>query len=214
MNIKSSLARLISLGGVSLNDDMPPEISGEMGLSDELRDELLSILIEKNGFYAFESALHFFPARTSKNSIGVDDWNRTGGWRDCYGSLAEGCIFFAEDIFGGQFCISGNAVWRFDPETGDKFYMGNSLEGWAREILGDFEFLTGYPIAHSWQQVNGPLSNGLRLVPRTPFVLNGDISVENLISMDAERSMRIRGALANEIINLPDGARIEFRIEP
>jgi hypothetical protein len=182
--------------------------------SGALRDELILILKTRNGFNAFESALHLFPAQTSLLSVGIDEWNRPDGWRKEYGDLSKGCLFFAEDIFGGQFCIESNCVWQFDPETGERVLLGASLDEWAKKLLSDYEVLTGYPLAHAWQEVNGIIPEGMRLVPRTPFVLNGEFALSNLVLMESEKSMRVRGNLARQIKNLPDGAQISFRIDP
>lgn len=172
--------------------------------------ELAGILGEKNGFHAFESALHFFPSNDSPSSVGLDDWNSDSGWRSEFGELADGCLFFAEDVFGGQFCLKDGRVWQFDPETGELTLLGESLEEWAAAVLGDFAFLTGHPVAREWQLLHGPLPAKMRLVPKVPFVLGGPFSVSNLSPMDSERAMRVRGNLARQISNLPDGEKIRL----
>lgn len=49
-------------------------------------------------------------------------------------------MFFAEDVFGGQFCIKDNQVYRFDPETGgldviaDRNAIAVRLRKWAPEL--------------------------------------------------------------------------------
>ena len=172
--------------------------------------ELADILGEKNGFYAFESALHFFPVNDSASSVGLDAWNSDSGWRVEYGELASSCLFFAEDVFGGQFCLKDGKVWQFDPETGELTLLGQSLEEWAAAVLGDFAFLTGHPVAREWQLLHGPLPANMRLVPKVPFVLGGPFSVSNLSPMDSERAMRVRGNLARQISNLPGGEKIRL----
>lgn len=37
--------------------------------------------------------------------------------------------FFAEDVFGGQFCIKDSKVYTFDPETGSLGYLADDIEG-------------------------------------------------------------------------------------
>lgn len=214
MTLGSSLVRLLEIASAPLSQSCAQVDSVSMEFPGLLSDELISILRARNGFNAFESALHFFPAQTSLLSVGIDEWNRPGGWRDEYGELSEGCLFFAEDIFGGQFCIKSNCVWQFDPETGERVSMGASLDEWAKRLLSDYEMLTGYPLAHAWQEVNGVIPEGMRLVPRTPFVLKGEFALSNLVLMESERSMRVRGNLARQIKGLPDGAQISFKIDP
>ena len=88
--------------------------------------------------------------------------------------MAEGLLFFAEDAFGGQFALRDEHVVTFDPETGEAQALASSIEDWADQLLADFEFLTGQPLAHDWQARNGALPPGERLVPKVPFVLGGE----------------------------------------
>lgn len=214
MMLGSSVMELLKLASAPLNQSGVSADFIPTGFSETLRNELVSILSVRNGFYIFESALHFLPSKTSLLSVGIEEWNRPNGWRAEYGKLSDGCLFFAEDIFGGQFCIESNRIWQFDPETGERVLVGASFDEWAKNVLNDYEIMTGYPLAHAWQEINGVIPEGMRLVPRTPFVLNGEFALSNLVLMDSEKSMRIRGNLARQISGLPDGAQISFKIEP
>lgn len=205
----SRLGKLISLAGPVL---------GAQGASEPFRaggrigSELNSLLGHVNGFYAFESALHVFPASSTGPSTGLQDWNASGLWRDAYSGMAEGYLFFAEDIFGGQFAIKDEVIYSFDPETGESSPVAESLEGWADAVLGDYEFLTGFPVAHEWQSLNGAIEDGARLIPKRPFVLGGEFSVENLYFLESVKAMRLRGDLAVQLRDLPDGATVKFKI--
>jgi hypothetical protein len=126
--------------------------------------------------------------------------------------MTEGLLFFAEDIFGGQFGVKGDVIYSLDTETGELSQLAGSVEEWARKILDDHEFITGYPIAHQWQAQNGTLAAGDRLVPKQPFVLGGEYSVTNIVALEAVKGMRFRGDLAVQIRDLPDGASITFKI--
>ncbi|HKJ50859.1 MAG TPA: SMI1/KNR4 family protein [Gammaproteobacteria bacterium] len=182
------------------------EISGKLG------QELEGLLHIKNGFYAFESALRVFPSCSSELSIGLGDWNSDNLWRKDYSGLADGCLFFAEDVFGGQFCINNDFVCTFDPETGGLEEMAPSIEKWAKELLNDYNLWTGYSLAHEWQECNGILTKNTRLMPKIPFVCGGQFVIANLVAIDATSGMRSRANLARQIIDLPDGAQIEFKI--
>lgn len=174
--------------------------------------ELRPLLSVKNGFYAFESALHVFPVTPVPGERGLHDWNAAGGWRADYQGLADGCTFFAEDLFGGQFCLFDGAVMLFDPETGSKEFVAATTEDWAECILKDYDVLTGWPLAHEWQARNGPIPRSERLVPKLPFVLGGEFNVENLYALAADEAMRFRANLAVRIKDLPDGAEVTLRV--
>ena len=85
-----------------------------------LGPELLRMLERKNGFYAFESSLHVFPLTSDiVNGSTLDEWNSDTLWRNDYGDLTKGLLFFAEDILQGQFFVlSSSGVLRFNAETG------------------------------------------------------------------------------------------------
>jgi hypothetical protein len=186
-----------------------PVLAGGLGVV----AELAALLHHRNGFFAFESALHVFASGTT-SALGrsLEDWNNPYGWIAAYRDAAEDFCFFAEDIFGSQFAIRGGEVYTFDPETGESEVMASSIEDWADKLLADFEVLTGFPLAHEWQRVFGELTPGQRLVPKTPFVLGGEYATSNLYPLDAGVGMRLRAELAVHIKNSPDGTQVQYRV--
>ena len=166
----------------------------------------------RNGFYAFEGALHVLPAGRQAMMMSLEEWNSADLWRYEYGYLAEGLTFFAEDALGNQFCLHEDEVLSFDAETGQTDLIGSSIEDWSSRMLFDYEFLTGFPLLHEWQVTHGRVPAGSRLLPVVPFVLGGEYSVSNLQVVDAVSGMRSRGDLARQLRDLPDGAQIEFKI--
>lgn len=175
-------------------------------------NELSAILKLRNGFFAFEGALRFFPSVSVPASYGLGEWNSNSLWRSEYGALVEGCFFFAEDVFGGQFCTQADRIWTFDPETGAREFVADSLDQWADAVLADYEVLTGHRIAHDWQAMHGELAGRERLIPKVPFVVGGEFQVSNLKAIDAAEGMRSRGNLARQLHSLPDGAQIKIQI--
>lgn len=210
--MNSNLQRLLAVAGDRLSDDTVRLDPNAARLAGALAEELLELLWARNGFYAFESALHVFPATTSKEVIGLDRWNSLQGWRSDYGDLSQGCLFFAEDLVGGQFCVVDGAFYKFDPETGDRQLIGHSIAEWASVILKDDESQTLWPLGHKWQEKHGPLPTGKRLGPKTPFVLGGHYAPDNLYLVEPEKLMRFYANLARQIHDLPEGARVELKV--
>jgi hypothetical protein len=202
--------KLISIGGEALAESEIPARS-VVAPSTQLSSELFDMLRLRNGFFAFEGALHVLPAGPAA-VMSLEKWNSRELWRYEYGDLCTGLYFFAEDGFGNQFCLCEAGVCSFDAETGQAELMGPSLEDWAGAVLTDYEFLTGFPLFHEWQSLHGRVPSGSRLLPKVPFVLGGDYSLSNLRSAGAVSAMRSRGNLARQILELPDGGQIEFKI--
>src|SRR4030095_6935902 len=138
---------------------------------------------------AFESALEVFPIGRSEISYDILDWNRPELWRSSYLGLNPNGTCFAQDAFAGQFVLC-DKVYIFEPETGNLSIFASTLEEWAKRILDDYDFLTGYSIAREWQMSNGPIPFRNRLIPKNPFVLGGSYRSENLEAMDAAKSLR------------------------
>lgn len=171
--------------------------------------DIHSMLQIKNGFAAFEAALVVFPATDAGSVPGLDCWNRAESWRRLYsGCIPTELVFFAEDLFGGQFGAMPSEIVRFDPESGDIQHYADSLEEWARALLDNYAEDTGWPLAHEWQVLHGPLSLGQRLLPKQPFVLGGDYTVENLIAVDNAQALENWGRLFRGIRSIPDGEAV------
>jgi hypothetical protein len=185
-----------------------PEVDSDLPDTSAILRDLALLLSLKNGFYAFESALHVRPIG---GPGGILQWNMEA-WRENYGNEVTGLVFFAEDIFGMQFALDREHVTSFDPETGDLIYFAGSLEEWARRLLQDPDLHTAYPLAHEWQLRNGPLPARMRLAPRIPFVLGGSFDVDNLHAINESKGMHLRSELALQIRNLPEGAQVSYEI--
>lgn len=208
----NDLYKLLSISSSSLSNHKP-EISEKMReLAGSLADDLVIMLCQRNGFYAFERSLHVFPTHSSYNEIGLDDWNDDSLWRSRYNHLSYQCLFFGQDIFGHQFCIKQDRIFIFDPETGSLEHISDDFEGWARVIVSNYNSITGYSIAHEWQKENGPIPSKKRLIPKIPFVFGGEFSIENLYLGDAVEGMRSRANIAKQIIDLPDGTQVKFHV--
>lgn len=66
-------------------------VSNKMG---RLKEEFENILDTKNGFIAFESALHFFHSGNSQDYIDINRWNEPSLWIDQYSKNAQQYAFF------------------------------------------------------------------------------------------------------------------------
>lgn len=209
----TNMEQLLSIGSEPL--EMPPTAMPDLFRAYTLGAELFNMLLLKNGFYAFESALHVFPLTTDIGN-GIEGWNANVLWRNEYQDLAEGLLFFAEDIFQDQFCLSAkqNGVFRFHAESGQTDSFSDSLEKWAARILSNDRVETGWPLAHEWQTMNGPLPNGQRLMPKTPFFMGGEYTLENLWAGNPIEGMRLKGDIAVQTRNMPSGTKIRLNITP
>ncbi len=176
-----------------------------------LGNELVEVLRQKNGFYAYESALLVRPLANAQPPLGVLAWNAPTLWKQEYTESLADALFFAEDVFSGQFCIHQNRINSFDPETGLFGAMADSLSEWAHEVTANYPIRTGYLLAHEWQTANRPLLAGTRLLPKLPFACGGKYEIDNLHPVSDVKGMQFRASIANHIRDLPDGSRITIK---
>jgi hypothetical protein len=192
-----------------------PDAATALGTWGPLGDELRALLALRDGFYAFDDALLVRPTSRPAAPCGIVEWNAPELWKREYDFVDLGkLLFFAEDAFGGQFGLGEGAVRRFEPETGDLEIVARTLEDWARRVLSDASFETGFPLAREWAARHAPLARGQRLVPKKPFVLGGDYAVENLYVLDDVKAMRFRASIARQIRGLPDGTKVSLEVSP
>lgn len=209
----TSIQKLLSISCEALAPE--PGLFPEFLKKFALGSELFHLLEQKNGFYAFESALHVFPI-TFGSTEGLEAWNAESLWRDEYQDLADGLLLFAEDALQDQFCLSikENSVFRFLAETGRTSFMADSIEHWADVILANSRRETRWPFVHDWQLKNGPLPLGKRLLPKIPFFLGGEYKIENFWAGNPLEGMRLKGDLAIQTRDLSDGAQVRLRVMP
>jgi len=212
--MNDGIARLLSVASDSLSVGIAKhESSHAPGLPEKIGQKLSELLAHRNGFYAFESALLFRPFDSEIPPFGVLQWNNPLLWKCEFKVNLNDIFFFAEDIFGIQFCIKDELIYSFDPETSELKLVAATLEEWCRWILEDSKTRTGWPIAHCWQLKQGSLRPGMRLLPKVPFVLGGSFEIENLYEVGDVEGMRFRADIANQIHSCPDGSKVVLSIK-
>jgi hypothetical protein len=209
----TNIEKLLSVSSDALAANPPS--SGTLLDAFSQGPELLRMLQHRNGFYAFESALHVFPLTSDTSAeINLEQWNSQTLWRCEYEDLAEDLLFFAEDVFQDQFCLSYEGIVRFQSETGERTHLTDSIEDWAGLILSDYRNQSRWPLLHQWQELNGPLLLGQRLMPKTPFFLGGKYELGNFWAGDAVEGMRLNADIAMQTRNLPNGAQVRLIVGP
>tara|TARA_B100001093_G_C26697183_1_gene957418 strand:- start:133 stop:765 length:633 start_codon:yes stop_codon:yes gene_type:complete len=207
-----NLKKLISIGSSPLGDPYLMKRELPLNRSSTLHKELFEILSIKNGFYAFESALLFRPVLSSHGVLSIDAWNKSSLWRNTYQIPLKEMLFFAEDLFGGQFAICEDEIVSFDPETGEIETIADTFEGFAKEIMSDYDYFTGYSLAAAWQKSNGVIEPGVRLMPKQLFVLGGDFESSNLYKINDIKGMKSRGFFATKLAEVPEGGQVSFEL--
>ena len=201
---------LVRLSSRPISSAPPALIPGVRRLAGPLADELEAMLTVKNGFFAYATALHVFPACATADAFSLYEWNEPSLWKGRYGDLLADALCFAEDIFAEPFVIKDGVVWRFSPETEDMTPMGASLETWAQLIHEDDAAEAGYGFAVNWKAEHGTVPLGRRLAPKIPFVGGGEYAVSNFYACDPVERLHFNAELARQIRHMPDGTKIQL----
>lgn len=196
-------------------DQLLSRARGPMGPSTELDfgvetgplAELGAMISRINGFFLFDAGVQVF--RVGDQGLGPDllEWNGDEAWKATYDGLADDLFCFGQDIFGTQFAIiGGEEVVAFNPETAEVTTLGASLDDWAAWLLADEDVNGAASFAYAYQRERGALDPAERLVPLTFFVTGGGYDFDNFVVREAALAMRIRGPIAQQVHDLPEGA--------
>ncbi|MDA0910639.1 MAG: SMI1/KNR4 family protein [Proteobacteria bacterium] len=167
---------------------------------------------ERNGMRLFNRSLIVYPLSNCGNIPSLFDWNSLNTWKSYYGNLDARSICFAEDIFGGQFCLINDNFYYFDVETAELELISSSLDEWAYKILNDRDYLTGFPLSNEWQLAHGEVSDDMRLIPKIPFFLGGEYKLSNLYLADRLKAIKYRAEIYQQTKSLPDGESVELKV--
>ena len=77
--------------------------------------------------------------------------------------------------------------------------------------MTDYQVLTGFPVAHSWQQQHGSIPAGRRLVPGVPLCWGESSTRQTSMPLMPSKECVWRGSLAVQIRDLPDGATVVYQ---
>jgi hypothetical protein len=175
-------------------------------------EELEQLLAWRNGFYAYQRGLHVFGRCVEPRFHDLVSWNAATWIRDL-GGLADGLFFFAEDSFGDQFAWDGGQVIRFLAETGEREVIAATIAEWLARVIEDPQQELGLGPLEDWTRLNGPLPQGRHLFPRTPLILGGSLSPEDVATIDPYEDMSFKASLVRQLADVADGQRVELIVK-
>jgi len=203
--------QLCTVGSPATRATEPNLANLELAFGDTAGVAIFGILKIKNGFYAFDNALHVFSDLGTDTEPGIYEWNGQSCWKSYYGRLAPPGVCFAEDAYGNQFCWLHGKIRLFNADTGlrnqrswrEIEIIAESMEEWAEIILQAPTLWTGQVVAQDWQKIHSVLRRGHRLLRQVPFQWQGERSATNVESRPGVEAMRRMGEFA---VSMLDGS--------
>lgn len=177
-------------------------------------------LLERiNGAYLFQRALHLFGACEGPAWHSLRAWNDPTTWRDRYGALAEGYVFFAEDAFGDQYAYSRRegepsaAVHRFESELARVSCVAPTFTAWIDALLAQPSSVLPIDLLAAQAAEGKRLSPGNQLYAWPPLFSVEAAEGVSVGHVDAVEAMRFRGDLARQLSGLPTGTQVRVDLE-
>ncbi len=167
------------------------------------------LLEQSNGGYFFGGALHLFGACAEPSWHSLAAWNSDGAWRACYGELARGLVFFAEDAFGDQFAYHGRGgeVVVFEAELGRVQAIAPSFLDWIDALIEQPD-----AVLPMEQVAAQPIQPGQQLYAFPPLFA-AEVDDRRCGCVDALEAMRSRGQLALQLHGLAPGTQVQLSVE-
>jgi hypothetical protein len=191
----------VRLDGVTWNG---PKID-DRELLRELPEALRDLLDWQNGFVLHGGALHVRGASTNPewHSLRLA-WQGEHALHKLYGTVLPDDIPFAQDVFGDQFLLRDEVVMRLFAETGEVEKMAEDLDEFLAAVNIDLEgYLNVQP---------GQLEPGQLLLAYPPFCFEEASGKVDLSPLPAAEVIRFHAQVAAQLKDVPEGAKIEFKV--
>jgi len=186
----------------------------DVDIIDRLPMDLQQLLAQRNGFVAFRGGLHVrgactTPAWHSLRAV----MEGPESFAERYRVVKRGDVPFAQNVFGDQFILRGNAVQRLDA-------YADTLAPIAADLTGFFALVQQDPIetlalGHlaQFEGSGETLRPGELLMEWPPFVVEGSEKGVTLRRIPVADRLEFLADIARQLRGVADGTKVEFKIE-
>ncbi|MBO6102756.1 MAG: hypothetical protein J6P03_05830 [Opitutales bacterium] len=144
----------------------------------------------------------------------IDDWNNPKLWKNKFPSEdIKDIYFFADNILSYQYGVLNEDIVMLNPEDSSIEKVASSIDEWFSIITSDSVTYLYCDILEEWENKNGRVLLGERLIPSLPFILGGDYSLDNFVKCTEVEAMDYYSQFAKKLHNLQDGSRVSLKFE-
>jgi hypothetical protein len=189
-----------------------PQIDDEK-LLPQLPPNLKGMLKQMNGFIQFYGGLHVRGCSRAPEWHSLREaWQGAHAFYRTYPEIKPSDIPFAEEFLGDQFLLRGANVIRLYAESGELETVADGLTTFFKRVeKGPVEFLSLQPLL-GFQSRGGQLVPGQLLAAYPPYCTKESAQGVELAAVPAVERHAFLSELASKIRNLPEGAKLEFKI--
>jgi hypothetical protein len=173
-----------------------------------------ALLSQLNGFVAYSGGLHVRGAvrEPEWHSLRAA-WDGSSALHVLYSTVEAMDVPFAQDALGDQFLLRDGVVYRLVGETGDLQSLDVDVGSFLEQVSADPRgYLNLAPLERFWAD-GGRLLPGQLLSVYPPFVAKESAAGVSLRAIPAADRVAFLASLARQLRDVPDGGRIEFKIE-
>lgn len=129
-----------------------------------------------------------------------------------YNFLGRNILTIGQDLIGNQFCVDGKGFYLMSIETASFEVISQDIEDWADKLLVNWRHYSCNALYEDMtiKDSNFKLMPVYRLAPKKLFSMGGEYIFENVYQMDIEKLIDLMSAIAVQIYNIPDGAKIRI----
>jgi len=173
-----------------------------------------ALLEQLNGFVAYSGGLHIRGAvlEPEWHSLRAA-WDGPAALRVLYPGVTAMDVPFAQDGLGDQFLLREGVVYRLAGETGNVESLEVGLSSFLEQACANpLGYLNLSSLEQFWAE-GGRLLPGQLLSVYPPFVAKESAVGVSLRAIPAAERLAFLASLAQQLRDIPDGARIKFKIE-
>ena len=185
----------------------------DVGIIDRLPTELQQLIALRNGFVAFRGGLHVRGACTtpSWHSLRIA-MEGPASFAARFRTVKQGDVPFAQDVFGDQFILRGNAVLKLDSYADQLEPVADSLTGFFEKVQADPISLLSLGHLAQYETTGETLRPGELLMEWPPFVVEGSDKGVSLRRIPALERLEFLADIARQLRGVADGTKVEFKV--
>ena len=185
----------------------------DVEILDRLPMDLQQLLAQRNGFVGFRGGLHV------RGACKEPAWHSLRAAMEGPESFAQryrvvkaADVPFAQNVFGDQFILRGNAVHKLDAYADTLEPVADDLTGFFFKVQEDPIALLSLGHLAQYEGTGETLRPGELLMEWPPFVVEGSEKGVTLRRIPAAERLEFLADIAKQLRGVADGTKVEFKI--
>jgi hypothetical protein len=183
----------------------------DITLAEVLPPDIFALLVDVNGFIAFQGALHVrgIASEPSWHSLG-GAWTGQRALHLLFSAILPSDIPFAQDALGNQFVLRDDRVWRLESETGELDPLDLDVQDWLAALTTSPGKLLPVDVVAQFRADGEELVPGYLLSVYPPFCAAESAAGISLRAIPAQETIESLADFAANIAASGDGSRIRI----